>query len=362
MKHTSILLLLLAFVGLAGCQQKPEPQEVFNEQKSGVVLICNQYYYDITLNNGNHIYFSGLDEDGDIVNLTGDLDEIKSNMSMLNGTGFFVDNYGRILTNRHVVAPEVNKEQVRNNINLILSGYAGYIEALQDSMNQRYSAIQDYAQQTVYQDEYGNSYTTLTDNDIAELRQEVSDLKAQYEEAENVKNEVKRNIMNYNFNIKLHTEFGIAYDNSIIKSWADFLKNPCNLLRVSDDVNSDLALLQLKSKTTPTGKYIYNVDQQLAETSDQLQINQPVYMIGFNHGVALANTNNGIRAQFTTGTITQQPDGNRMIYSIPAMQGSSGAPIVDEYGHLVAVNFAGSNGSDNFNFGIPILRVLTFLK
>ena len=44
------------------------------------------------------------------------------------------------------------------------------------------------------------------------------------------------------------------------------------------------------------------------------------------------------------------------------MPGSSGSPIVDDRGRLIAVNFAGSSGSDNFNFGIPLMRILTFLK
>ena len=93
-----------------------------------------------------------------------------------------------------------------------------------------------------------------------------------------------------------------------------------------------------------------------------MKINQPLYMIGYNYGVALAKTNKGIKDQFTSGTLTQLPDGNRITYSIPAKQGSSGSPVVDDDGRLVAVNFAGSDGSDNFNFGIPMLRVLTFLK
>lgn len=87
-----------------------------------------------------------------------------------------------------------------------------------------------------------------------------------------------------------------------------------------------------------------------------------MYKIGYNYGVLLVETNKGSNAKFTSGTLTQVPDGNRITYSIPAKQGSSGSPVVDDHDRLVAVNFAGSNGSDNFNFGIPMLRVLTFLK
>lgn len=79
MKTTFKFLLLFATILLVGCKKSPE--EIFAEQKSGVVLICNEYYYDITLANGSHIYFTGLDEDGDFNGLTSDLNEVKKNGS-----------------------------------------------------------------------------------------------------------------------------------------------------------------------------------------------------------------------------------------------------------------------------------------
>lgn len=85
-------------------------------------------------------------------------------------------------------------------------------------------------------------------------------------------------------------------------------------------------------------------------------------MIGYNYGEYLAKTNSGIHVQFTSGTVTQEPDGNRIMYSMPSLQGSSGSPIVNEKGDVVAVHFAGSVGSDNFNFGIPFRRIQIFIK
>ena len=204
--------------------------------------------------------------------------------------------------------------------------------------------------------------TSLSGEDIQQLSQELDNLKQQYAYAENVKEEVRGNILSDNFTIQLHSQFGIAYDGDNVNSWSDFMKTPCELLRASSGADTDLALLQLKSKSTPQGKYVFEIDEEKAYKSDKMKINQPLYMIGYNYGVALAKTNKGIKAQFTSGTLTQLPDGNRITYSIPAKQGSSGSPVVDDDGRLVAVNFAGSDGSDNFNFGIPMLRVLTFLK
>ena len=349
---------------LVGCKNettKKTPEELFKECASGVVLIYCESYHSITLPTGQTFFMTGLDESGDGINVTTDEELIKRNCNRMFGTGFFIDSKGDIMTNRHVVAPEIDKDQVRQNMNSIMEGYAQYIQALQDSMDQRYQAIQQYAQSRVYEDEYGESQLYMSQDEVDQLNTELENLRQQYAQAENVKDRVRSNILGYNFSIQLHSQFGIAYDGSNVNSWDDFMKRPCALLKTSQDANSDLALLQLKSKQTPPDKYIFYYTK-FDPDKENVKITQQLYMIGYNQGVSLAKTNNGINAQFTMGTISQAPDGNRIVYSIPAMHGSSGSPVVDDDGNLVAVNFAGANGSDNFNFGIPILRVITFLK
>lgn len=188
MKYYHYLIALIGMMCLVtGC--KKTPQQIFSEQKSGVVLICNKFYYEITLNDA-HFYFSGLDEDGDFSNLTADLSEIRQNAGVLNGTGFFIDNKGSILTNRHVVAPEVDKATVRKNMNAIIMGYAQYIEVLQDSMNQRYQALQAYAQDQVYTDYDGNSYTSMSQEEYFTINSELESLKEQYRQAQEIKQQL----------------------------------------------------------------------------------------------------------------------------------------------------------------------------
>ncbi len=42
------------------------------------------------------------------------------------------------------------------------------------------------------------------------------------------------------------------------------------------------------------------------------------------------------------------------MYSIPALQGSSGSPVINQYGELVAINFAGINSTQGFNYRIEL--------
>jgi V8-like Glu-specific endopeptidase len=76
-------------------------------------------------------------------------------------------------------------------------------------------------------------------------------------------------------------------------------------------------------------------------------------MESFNLGPTLAITEDGTKSQFNSGAISQKT-GDRIMYSIPALPGSSGSPVVNMKGELVAINYAGLNGTQNFNYGIRV--------
>lgn len=159
----------------------------------------------------------------------------------------------------------------------------------------------------------------------------------------------------------------------LVTKITDFI--PCVVTSVSDKENVDLAMIQLKNKLTPEGKHVFAVSDNenqgfldklkslfASPDEDELQTDQKLYMIGFNAGFTLANTSQGIKAQITSGTISQKPDNNKIMYTIPTLPGSSGSPVVNEYGKLAAVNFAGVTGTQSFNYGILIKRVKQFIN
>ena len=81
--------------------------------------------------------------------------------------------------------------------------------------------------------------------------------------------------------------------------------------------------------------------------------NSKLFMTSFNLGPTLALTKEGIKSQFNSGSISQRTS-ERLMYSIPALAGSSGSPVVNLQGQLVAINFAGLNGTQSFNYGIRV--------
>ena len=121
-------LLSLSVVLFACCQKQKTPEQLFEERASGVVVILNEYYYEMKLPNGNSVYFTGFDKDGDLENFTPDIDEIKKNRHILTGTGFFINEKGSIITNRHVVRPLLDMAKAKGAYMSLVKGVKEFLE------------------------------------------------------------------------------------------------------------------------------------------------------------------------------------------------------------------------------------------
>ena len=306
------------------------PDEINEKTSSGVVLILNYFYYSVDFPNGDIFYFTGIDDNGGVEGFTFDENEAWDQCSGCTGTGFFISEDGQILTNRHIVHPEVSNEVVT----AIKKDYKKLLKAVYsekiDKLRRAYYEYEDNESTQVAIKEKMDLY-------INELNK-VDDMDASEGE------------------FKVHPYISIAYNGSHVIKEKDF--NPCSVVAVSEDQDVDLAIIQLDSCKTPENTYIF----KLRESDEPLSFDQKLCMIGFNKGFSVSKTAQGIRSQCYTGNVTQKDDGERILYSIPSQPGSSGSPVVDEYGNLVAVHFAGLSGTQSFNYGIPSKRIREFLN
>lgn len=352
-----ILFFLTCIAAMfSSCGNKSD-STIEEETSSGVVLIQNESFYEVELSNGESLYFSGFDSDGDIVGLVADQDSVQVSTSY--GTGFFVSETGKIVTNAHVVSNMASDKDANKSI-------ATVIESMKKQVAKAYYALGEKLEeaQALYNEaNYSDEYTMDDFNKIAAYRDAIIRERSEYSDIYDGLDDIRPS----DSEIKYHNRVSIAYNNTFVTSGSDF--SSCVVLK--SDKEHDLALIQLKDKKTPEEKYIFEVpDEDPLENYSFMENvakwfgsdkNEKLFMTGFNRGPALAQTKDGIKAQFNMGTISQRAS-DRIMYSIPALPGSSGSAVVNHKGQLVAINYAGISSTQSFNYGIRVKYLIKLLK
>ena len=370
-KYIIVFLVILSFiyVGLTSVDFKKYvnsfksditpvlPEVLFEKYKSSVVLIASLYYYEVTSGNTTFYYSPGSAQ-----RIFFSKEDVMNNLSFSSGTGFIVSENGEILTNNHVVNNKDENYKIelanfydKTKLEIIekINRYNDTIEQLK-STYYRYSDQMDEGQKQYFEKRYDY------------LNNDKMFFVSLYKSFENIDfNSFSSKLIIY--------KLGIAYNDTFVTEFDDLQE--CVVKKTSDNEKVDLALIQTKNKLfNSKPRFIFNFTDnnpnlkenpgrfQERDLKNPIKINEDVFMIGFNKGFSLANTKQGIKSQFTSGKISQEYDGERILYTIPTLGGSSGSPIFDKWGNLVGVNFAKITDSQNFSFGVPIYEVKKFYE
>jgi hypothetical protein len=316
---------------------------------SGIVLIQNKGYYEVVLSNGESLYFSDFDKEDGVKGIATEEDSVEVSISY--GTGFFISSEGEIATNAHVVSNMVEDKAVNKSVSTLIRSMKAIIASMYKEVSEKYEQAQLYY-------DYANTSSDVSFADFYAIRDYRDALKSELEEYAEYYSGLDE-INASDSEIKYHNEVSIAYNNTFVTNTSDFV----SCVVTKQDTEHDLAIIQLKDKKTPTDKYIFQVndedpiehyswmDEVIKKVSNDK--NSRLFMESFNLGPSLAITKDGIKAQFNSGAISQKAS-DRLMYSIPTLPGSSGSPVVNQQGELVAVNYAGLNGTQNFNYGIRV--------
>lgn len=335
---TIYLTLFVLFASLSSCGNK-NAEDIEKELSSGVVLIQNKSYYEAKLSNGNSLYFTGFDKEDGIIGLTADVDSV--DMSISYGTGFFISSDGKIATNHHVVADKVENQEITKSISGIIDALKSALSDEYDEVYKKYEVASNLTEMALYDDDFSsNDYWEIRSYRDA-LGEELETYKQLYSNLSSLKPE--------NSDIIYHSELAIGYNDTYVTKDSDL--SSCVIRKT--DKEKDLAIIQLKDKKTPTDKYIFSIAdldpleeysmlEKIGKTFNQDK-NSQIYMPAFNLGPSLAITEDGLRLQFGSGTISRKST-DEIMYTIPSLPGSSGSPIVNKKGEVVAVNTAGIKG------------------
>ena len=156
MKKTLFALSLAIFAILATSCGKKSADEIFEEQKSGVVLVLNKFYYEVVMPGGQKLYFNGLDQNGNMMGFTTSEAEAKKNAQMLNGTGFFIGDDGKFITNRHVAITDINTQQLRANLANIVRAALMQCAMTARQIKSQYNMLEAQKSQFMEYDFFGN--------------------------------------------------------------------------------------------------------------------------------------------------------------------------------------------------------------
>jgi len=278
-------------------KEKPwSPEKIFASYKKTVVMIYAEYYYSVSAGNINY---------GNYVILDGELVEDDTNVII--GTGFFVSDDGKIVTNKHIAQPwEYNQSEIEQ-LKRVVQNHLKY-EASKSSKNQI-------------------KYLPLV-------------------------NEVK-------IEGRL-ASIGIILNDTHITSKRDII--PCQFIKADSNNEIDIALIQTNSKSLPVGTEII-VDLNTAIIDDSgIVVGNSVFTIGFPKGLTLANTSQGISANNQDGKITQIRGDYEFGHNIPIIGGASGSPVFNEYGKLVGVIHRGLVASQGYNMAVKAKHVATLVN
>lgn len=313
----SIILLLCGigygFYSLRGCQGgntnilTPKiltDQEIYSKYKNSTVLLIGFYYYKVSA--GNLDLEKDLGIPTEVVISNGKLTAVngqKNNMNLYTGTGFYISEDGKIVTNLHIVRPWL--------------------------FNKDLSLISD--QYKIF---------------MASAASENPALNA--------------------FTAQIKVEGVLAYI-GMIQNGAYFSEEnlkQCRELIAHDNIDKDVAILQLETKKLPdSNSGIVDINQAIVNDSD-IQVGSHIYTMGFPGGLTLQDLKspNGIQLLGHGGSITQECTKYSFGFDAASYGGASGSPIFNDRGQLIGVLNSGVSVSQGFNYAIKASHVIDLLN
>lgn len=274
------------------------PSGIYDYYKKSVVLIVQNSCYQVTANGKSLGDYLDGLEALDECHLDSDGDIAIGAISS-SGTGFFISSDGQIMTNKHVLYPVGNDKKEAEVIKRQVQSSLRQIRSL--------AALADYIE---------------VEYKLKEVR--------------------------------------IARNDSYVNSVSDLI--PCSVLKVSNNDELDIAIIQINNKQTPTDvEHIVDIGDYVRK--DGLKVGKKVFTIGFPYAFTMGDTSIGLEANNQSGEITQERGEYTYGHNITIQHGASGSPVFNEYGKFAGVIVSGFLGiSQGYNHAINPDPIIKFVK
>lgn len=314
---------------LHNVRHKYTDQELYERYNHSVVMLKGIYHYEVEIGDLDIEEFNqlirkassytdqtlylihkmflpvGNSENPDFVPVTGFtkkelsrlIDDISDNKGLYSGTGFFISQDGKVVTNLHVVKPWLDGNQDKFLEDILRKRFAKDVEVL-------------------------NSLATSTS-----FSAYIPQVKV-------------KGILDA---ISLVPQ-GEIFDPSNMRD--------CRVYSAGDDLNKDVAIIRMVNGSIPSSCTFVNVADSMDLSDDALQVGNKVVSIGFPYGheAQQDNSSEGIQVFFHPGQISKHFSEYGFNFTSASAGGASGSPIFDEYGMLIGVLNSGIGQS--FTYGI----------
>lgn len=266
--------------------------EIYDRYNSSVVMIQGAYHYEVT---AGSLDVNVLAEFGLPTRFVNSSDGLKAagkdDYTFYTGTGFFVSEDGKMVTNLHVVKPWLFEKDD--------------IKVLEDRYKVQLAKVAEIRGAAL-------TYYGMTPEGLSAY---ISQIKI-----EGVSDEIL-------FVPQGHYFKG---DNAI----------SCTVLSAGEDINKDVALIQSNKMELPNKKCSYvNVTDSLDISDKATKVGSKMFTIGFPHSLNIQNPENekGIQVSCHSGNITSDSGEFDFQFDAVAASGASGSPVFNDHGKLIGI-------------------------
>ncbi|MBC7892067.1 MAG: FHA domain-containing protein, partial [Sphingobacteriaceae bacterium] len=221
------------------------------------------------------------------------------------GSGFFLEDEGLVVTNRHVAAPWIPKNKTLNELFSLTTsnGQLGHFSDKESYYKSGYAATGFLSFET---------YRSLWNRFYQDAQ---SGLRPNFDEGRFafvgiVPNETPVNVSN----------------------WEE-VALPCDLVRAATDVKVDIGLLQLRTKQLPTGCTAVR-ESAIIDKPEDIHEGDDVLIVSFPSAEerGINNADKKLKATFLPGKVSQIKDQYDVQYNSFTEHGTSGAPVFNQRG------------------------------